>query len=609
MGKNHIILEGKNLDNLIEEGLSKLNKTKDEVDVEILDEGKSIMGLFKKKYKIKLTPKETETKENHEELEELLGQLGEFNSQNNSFDIKYLNDGVYLSVDRCISSDEILLNRIVNRIERKNIKDYNIDEVKNAVKEKGWKQFKIAPYQEEKIKNEEIIIDIKEKGMFAYITLLPPLGGKTISYTEAMEIIKQKVTFGLLNEEIQNVINNKLYNKEILISKGKNAIDGEDSSINYNFDTVKTTKRVSVMEDGSVDFRNLNLITNVTEGDVLATMVPSTKGEMGFTVTGEIIKPKDGKQTSFTYGKNVNLSDDGMSLIANTDGQVTLDGNKVTIHEIYIVSDDVDNSTGNIEFNGMVSVKGNVRTGFNITTEGDIEVNGVVEACHLNSGSNIILKRGMQGQNKGKLIAKGDIIAKYLENTYLYSEGDIKAEAIMHSEVYGQNSIEITGKKGLLVGGICKAKHEIYAKTIGSTMATSTELEVGVDPNIKAEYENIKTEIQNTEENTEKLDKSITLLSRLAKSNKLTNDKKQLLIKCLNDKNTLTNNLNELKHDLAEIENRIEMLSKGKIHVKDIIYPGVKITIGRSVMFVKKEYKYCTIYLEDGDIKVGPYEM
>lgn len=609
MSKDFIILEGKNLDELIEEGLKKLKKKKDEVDVEILEEGKSIIGFLKKAYKVKITPKGIQAEDDDTEIEDVLVQLEEVNNESSSFQVTYMSDGVYLTVYRCISSDEILTNRIVNRINRKSISDYDMNIIQQAIIEKNEEPVKIAPPQEEEKKNAEIVLDIVDKNMVAYMTLLPPLGGRELDFEEAMKIITEKVTSGIFYEEIKKALRNSMYNRKVLIARGKHSVDGKNGEISYTFETQKSEKKVKLMEDGSVDFRNLNLITNVKAGDILATVTLPTRGESGFTVTGEVLHPKPGNPANPKYGKNVILTEDGLSLIAESDGQVTFEAGKVTVREVYIVPANVDNSTGNIAFNGIVKIKGNVQTGFSVKAEGDIEVDGVVEAAFIESGSNIFLKRGMQGHNKGRLIAKGDIVAKYLENTYLFSDGCIKADAIMHSRIFSKDIIEINGKKGLLVGGVCKAKHEIHAKIVGSTMATVTELEVGVDPNIKAEYENIKLEIENTESNIDKLDKSITLLNRLAKNKQLNMEKKQLLIKCLNDRNTLINTLTDLRADLLDIDNQIEMLSRGKILVRDIIYPGVKITIGRSIMFVKKEIRHCTIYEREGEIKIGPFEM
>ncbi len=612
MENKNIILEGKDLNQLIEEGLKKLNKKREEVKIEILQEGKALMGIYVKEYKVKITVNETNEKQ-IKDLEDLqldvsLGAIGDI-STNYSFEIKYLEDGVYLAVYDNSSSDEIISKRIMSRIERKKIENPDLEIIRGTIAERKGQFVKFAPKQTEKLGDADVIVNIVNQDMQAYMTLLPPLGGKDLTFEEALEKVKEKIKYGLFDEEIRTIIKNKIYNKRVLIAKGKEKTDGKDGYIEYNFDTNKSSKKVTLLEDGSVDFRNLNLIQNIKEGDTLAVMIPPVKGERGFTVNGRILNPKEGKLVVLKSGKNVNLSDDGLKLIAQCDGQVSLEGGKVTVHEIYLVPANVDNSTGNVNFNGMVRIRGNVMTGFEVHAEGDIEVSGVVEASYIQSGGNVVLKRGMQGHNSGRLIAKGDIVAKYIENATLISKGDIKAEAIMHSTIISTGNIDVGGKKGLIVGGVCKAKNEVHAKIIGSTMSTTTEIEVGLDPNLKAECEKIKNQIYDTENHIDKLDKSIILLNRLRKNNRISPEKEQLLIKCLSDRNTLLNRINDLKQDLQDLESEIDTLSKGRVKVRDVVYPGVKITIGNSIMFIKKEYKHCTFYEEDKEIKIGPYEM
>jgi len=47
----------------------------------------------------------------------------------------------------------------------------------------------------------------------------------------------------------------------------------------------------------------------------------------------------------------------------------------------------------------------------------------------------------------------------------------------MHSNVKCGNKLELSGKKGLLIGGKCKVGKEIVAKVIGSYLATHTDIE------------------------------------------------------------------------------------------------------------------------------------
>lgn len=96
---------------------------------------------------------------------------------------------------------------------------------------------------------------------------------------------------------------------------------------------------------------------------------------------------------------------------------------------------------------GNVIIRGNVLSGFIVEAGGSVEVMGVVEAAVIKADGDIILRRGMQGLGKGLLKSGGDIIAKYIENSIIEAKGDIKAEAIMHSNVKCGNKLELSGKR------------------------------------------------------------------------------------------------------------------------------------------------------------------
>ena len=74
----------------------------------------------------------------------------------------------------------------------------------------------------------------------------------------------------------------------------------------------------------------------------------------------------------------------------------------------YEVPADVGASTGDIDYDGSVVVKGNVLTGYTIKATGDIIVNGVVEGAKLVTAGKIVLKRGIQGKGQASLEAGGD---------------------------------------------------------------------------------------------------------------------------------------------------------------------------------------------------------
>lgn len=528
-------------------------------------------------------------------------------NETNFYRVEFLDDGVYLNI---LDRDKFFSNtrQALEFIRRKKINNVDTSAIEKALNSKEEKVFKIAPRQEEVLLDSELNIDISNDGLSAFITLIPPSGGKELSIDEAFAKIHEIIKYGLNVNQVKKIINENCYNSKTLVAEGEKPVNGEDGYIKYFFPIkIDTTPRE--LEDGSVDFRNLDIIHNVRAGDLLAELVPPTEGKQGITVQGNIIEGKKGKDKEFRYGRNVGVSEDGKYLIAEKDGQVCIQDGKVIVKDVFEVKGSVDNSTGNIHFNGTVRIRGNVLTGFEVSAEGDVEIEGVVEGARVDSHGNIVLKRGIQGYNKGRLVSKGTILARYIENCYLEADGDIISDAIMHSEVFSNGSIKVVGKKGLIVGGTCKAAKEIIAKTIGSTMATTTVLEVGVDQNLRAKYEATKNNIEEIESNIEKIDKSIALFNRLLKNGELTEEKRVNFNKVVQARNILIKNLDSNKKEMDYILKQIELLSRGKIIVENVIYPGVKIVIGNCTMFVRDEIKHCTLYRENNEIKIGPYNL
>jgi len=64
-----------------------------------------------------------------------------------------------------------------------------------------------------------------------------------------------------------------------------------------------------------------------------------------------------------------------------------------------------------------------------------------------------------------------------------------------------QKNIVVIGKRGLIAGGVCRAGGEIRAKTIGSSMATTTILEIGMEPELQEKVDELKEEMATIEDN------------------------------------------------------------------------------------------------------------
>jgi uncharacterized protein (DUF342 family) len=283
--------------------------------------------------------------------------------------------------------------------------------------------------------------------MKAYISFNPPDNGRMLTLDEVLgELSKNGVIYGINKTNLETVVKYPVFNEMICVAEGTQPVNGHNGKVEFSFD-INRESRPTILEDGRVDFRELNLIQSAEKGQVLCTLIPPVPGVPGKTVYGTDLPALDGKPVPMPKGRNVVVSDDGATLLANISGQISYIDGKVSVFATYEVQADVDNSTGNINFIGNVSVRGNVLSGFVIEAGGNVEVLGVVEGAVIKAGGDIILRRGMQGMGKGVLVSGGDIIARYIENSNIEARNDIKAEAIMHSNVKCGNKLELSGRK------------------------------------------------------------------------------------------------------------------------------------------------------------------
>ncbi|HEX2944686.1 MAG TPA: FapA family protein [Clostridia bacterium] len=522
------------------------------------------------------------------------------------YQIAYENDGVFLSVYPPVGNGRrVDLQTVLDRLSRKKIRNFNRDIVQLTVTKADKTPVKIAGPQEEIRVDVTANVTTSPDKMKGYISFNPPENGRMMTMEEVLDQLgKNGIIYGINRTNLETIIKYPVYNEIICIAEGTPPANGQNGKVEFRFD-IKRESKPTILDDGRVDFRELNLIQSAEQGQVLCSLTPPIRGTPGKTVCGIDIPALDGKPAALPKGRNVSVTEDGQNLLAGISGQINYIDGKVNVFSTYEVPADVDNSTGNINFIGNVIVRGNVLSGFVVEAGGTVEVMGVAEGAIIKAGSDIILRRGIQGMGKGVLISGGDIIARYIENSNVEARNDIKAEAIMHSYVKCGNKLELSGKKGLLVGGNCKVGKEISAKVIGSHMGTVTDIEVGVDPTIRERYKAVKEELIKSETDLRKAEQAITILKKLEMAGALTPEKQEMLAKSVRTRIFLTNRFSELKEEMAALESNLQQDAYGKVKCYNFIYPGTKVAIGSCMMYVKENLQYCSLYRDGADIRVG----
>ncbi len=453
--------------------------------------------------------------------------------------------------------------------------------------------------------SEKCIVTISPDKMSATMRFHAPSNdGEIMNGTEILQELKHKgVQYGVKEEVVEQFVEHREYCKDILIAEGTEPIQGTDASIEYFFSTDIHAKP-TLLEDGSVDFFNLNTINHCNKGDMLARLTPAVQGQPGMTVTGENLKPRDVRRLTLHFGRNISISEDKTCIYSEVNGHVVLVEDKVFVSDV-LELENVDMSTGNIEYEGSVLVRGNVCSNFSVISRGNIEVRGIVEGAYLEADGDIIIARGMNGMGKGELKAGGNIVVKFMENVKAEAHGYVSAETILHSQVSAGTDVTVTGKKGFIAGGRVCATHSINVKTLGSSMGADTIVEVGVDPGLKNKFQQYQKDVVEARNELDKIEGIISSAKkRLVTHAPILEEQARFIATSILRKADLVREITSKEKQLEEMQDLMEGKKIAQIVVSGEVYPGTKVCISEVSMVVKSICQYCRFVKVRGDVKM-----
>ncbi len=278
-------------------------------------------------------------------------------------------------------------------------------------------------------------------------------------------------------ENIKVEINEKLVEKqfliseptEIVIARGINPEDGKDGYLEFKVD-VSAKPQFIPKEDATVDYKSSMQITLVKVGDILADVIAPTVGEDGMDVRGSPIKAKTGEKARYILGDGTDEKDG--HIIATAAGTPSFQENLIMVRRNYILSGDVDLSTGNMNFPGTVVIHGNVTDGFEVISEENIVVNGLISGAKVRAKGYVKCAGGIQGNNKAEIVAGSFVAATFVSAATIIAEGDILiTKDILHSNVSCLGELRLGGS---IIGGVATAFKGVECGELGSETGVKT---------------------------------------------------------------------------------------------------------------------------------------
>ena len=588
------------------------------IEYEVIIRGfAGVLGTGAKNWKIRAYERVTEKtieKEQEEEVSETAETAKKAVHRDGAAYVQLLPDGAYLKVlPPQGRGKRIHESAAVQLIAGRGVSDYEEEQIADVTRAASGEYRRVGGFQHLPANDSMVSIDISADEMKAAITVTPPgPGGCDIPLESYISLLKgNRVMFGINEQALSEFADKPVYREPFAAAEGERPVNGRDSYIQYNFETEESGVRLREGSNGRVDFKELNIIQNVVEGQPLGKKIPAEQGSPGRTVTGKMMPARDGKDMALPLGKNVHAGDDGETIIADMNGQVIMLGGKINVEPVYTVKGNVNIKTGNIIFLGTVVINGNVEDGFSVKAAGNIEINGTVERAELDAEGDIIVHQGITGSS-GVIRSGRSIFARFIENATIEAGNMvIVSDGIINSRVDAFKRIVCQGKRASIVGGRLRATEEINAKSIGSpTSGTETICEVGFDPKSKEQLEVLDAKKAAMDKQLEEVQRNVQTLINIKKQRKsLPEDKEASLSELMERRKELSDDLQKNREEAEKIQEFLNSLkARGKVSASVKVFPGVRIMIRDAKEDVRNEYRAVTFILENGLIRVSKYE-
>ena len=437
----------------------------------------------------------------------------------------------------------------------------------------------------------EVVVFVGHRSLTAWLLILPPSGdGEHLnSNTLRLALDSFKLCNGVDDALIRELPDRPdRYFHLFLAARGAPPVDGKDGFVVDRFSR-KPTRALQEDEMGRVDFTASDLFQSAAAGDILCEIHAPTPCRNGLSVQGNAIPARPGRAPSIPKGRNTEVNEAGTLLVATRAGHVEFSGRTYQIRPVLEIGGNVDYSTGNIKSLGDIHIRGDVLSGFTVSSAGNVTIEGVVESCNIEAGGDLVIRSGVQGNGAAVLRAHGNVFARFLESANVYVGQDLNAECVINCNVYCDGEVKVRSGRGSIIGGMTHAAREVNATIVGARSETLTQVILGGTPCEDFERDNLLMEIEDLEKEMERVSRQP---DNPTKNRLLAKAKVQIMA-------------NKRRLEAFNVESETTEDNSGKARlVTSTLYPGAEITIGKVSTRVTHQHGMCSVSLVRGEIVI-----
>ena len=314
-------------------------------------------------------------------------------------------------------------------------------------------------------------ININDNGLSAQLTF--ESNAATPSKEDILKKCKDlKISHGIELDLVKEQLESS--SEPIIFAKCTKPKYEEDISFKWGVD-LKDIYKPNIDANDNANYKDLNQFISLSKYQKIVSINKPIVKESGIDIFGNKINflPIN---AFYQVGNNITISEDKLSLIADIDGCLFIKSGVLHVDDVYQIRGDVDFHTGNIDFNGDVIIGGDVKSGFQIISKGNIYVNGTVESSDLRSNEgSIFIKNGVQGKNNCSIKAlKGSVFTGYVQNATIECGILFHAQNyVIDSKIESKGIVDLSGGDGIIRGSTLLSKI-IKCNTIGSENSSSS---------------------------------------------------------------------------------------------------------------------------------------
>lgn len=463
-------------------------------------------------------------------------------------------------------------------------------------------------------------LEVDAACMSALVTLHPPKGGKPVTLPVLRQAIAdQGIVHGVLEKELAEAVE-RGGAQTVLIAQGTPPTRGTPTRFESLLDRLKPRAQ-EIDELAQIDYRDLGSLLLVTPGMPLMRRIPPLPGIDGCNVLGQPVLPDELPDTPFNAEMSgVEIDPEDPNLL-----RAAIAGSPKLIHQGAQVNpvvevDAVDLSTGNINFQGSLQVRGDISATMEVRVTGDVVVNGTMEAALVEAGGNVTVKGGIIGMAEAMqdgasesannaaartahIVCGGDVRARFIANAIISAGQNVEVEReIRQSSIAAGGSVNVGApntQQTAITGGHTRALHSVRAGTIGSPAGVPTLVQAGLDPHADIKRSALTRKRLKMNEEKAKLEQLLLFLH--ANPGRAGGD---VVERARNTHTKLGRDLIELDEEEAQLIRDLQPLHTATIIAARRFCGGTKIQVGNRMQEFLEDQVGGKAGLEEGEIVI-----